>query len=107
MDKIELKLNDSDKVYTLEYNRYSLIAMEQRGFDISKAEARPLSTLVDLSRGAFIMHHPEMKFGDIDVIVDQIGDKVAFVSALAEMYKNAVEALISDKKVGNATWGRA
>ena len=107
MDKIVIELNDSK--YTLEFNRYALIAMEKRGFNPSVAESKPLTTLTELSRGAFIMHHPELKEKDIDAIIDEIPNKVEFTNALAEMYKDAVESVVSGKgeKKGNATWGRA
>lgn len=107
MGKIVIKIND--KEYTLEFNRYAIVEMEKRGFDISKAEKLPLSTLTELSRGAFIMHHSNMKFDDIDEIVDCIDNKGEFVKVLAEMYKDAIECFVSGKggNKGNATWGRA
>lgn len=107
MDKIEIELNDSK--YTLEFNRYALIAMEKRGFNPSVAESKPLTTLIELSRGAFIMHHPELKAEEIDNIIDEIPNKVEFTNALAEMYKNAIDSLVNGKsdKKGNAIWGRA
>lgn len=107
MDKIVIKFKD--KEYTLEFNRNSVVKMERDGFEVSKAEERPLSTLVELSRGAFIMHHPNMKDNEIDEIVDNIQNKTEFVNVLAEMYKNVVECIIKDKvnKEGNATWAKA
>ena len=107
MDKIVIELNDSK--YTLEFNRYALITMEKRGFNPSVAESRPLTTLTELSRGAFIMHHPELRPNEVDDIIDQIQNKAEFTTALAEMYKNAVDVIVNGKseKKGNATWGRA
>ena len=107
MDKIVIELNDSK--YTLEFNRYALIAMEKKGFNPSVVESKPLTTLTELSRGAFIMHHPELKDKEIDAIIDEIPNKVDFTQALAEMYTKAMNALVANdtEKKGNATWGRA
>ena len=107
MDKIIIELNDSK--YTLEFNRYALITMEKRGFNPANAQSQPLTTLTELARGAFIMHHPELKGSEVDAIIDEIEDKNEFRNALAEMYKNAINVILngqSDKK-GNAKWGRA
>lgn len=107
MDKIVIELNDSK--YTLEFNRYALVAMEKRGFNPANAESQPLTTLTELARGAFIMHHPDLKATEIDAIIDEIDDKAEFSSALAEMYKNAIDVIVSGngEKKGNAKWGRA
>lgn len=107
MDKIVIELNDSK--YTLEFNRYALIAMEKKGFNVNAVQSQPLTTLTELSRGAFIMHHPQLKDREIDAIVDEIPNKVEFTQALAEMYSKAINALVADdtENKGNATWGRA
>lgn len=106
MAKIVLNLNDTD--YTLEFNRYALVAMEKRGFNPNMVSERPLTTLTELSHGAFIMHHPNLKDKEIDAIIDEVPDKIAFVNALAGLYKEAVEAMFGEgEKKGNATWGRA
>ena len=107
MDKIVIELKDSK--YTLEFNRYALLAMEKKGFNPSVAESKPLTTLTELSRGAFIMHHPDLKDKEIDAIIDEIPNKVEFTNALAEMYKEAIDSIVNGngEKKGNATWGRA
>lgn len=107
MDKIVIELNDSK--YTLEFNRYALIAMEKKGFNVNAVQSQPLTTLTELSRGAFYMHHPQLKDKEIDAIIDQIPNKVDFTQALAEMYSQAMNALVSNdtEKKGNVTWGRA
>ena len=91
MDKIEITFQD--KKYTLEYNRYSIVKMEKDGFDVSKADKQPLSTLIGLSRGAFIMHHPELKPEDIDLIIDA---GIQLIIGLATGLVDALPKLIND-----------
>ena len=105
MGKITIK--DNGKEYTLEFNRYSIVEMEKRGFDITKAEARPLATLTEITRGAFIMHHSDMSVEEVDLIIDKIDDKLGLINALASMYKDAIESVLNGSKKGNATWAKA
>lgn len=114
MDKIVFNYKDEngkENDYTLQFNRESIVFMEKHlGFNALKADERPTSSYIAVTRGAFHMHHPDMKFEDIDHLVNCLEpeDKKDFIEVLFTMLKDAVEAL-NDKgdKKGNAKWARA
>jgi len=109
MGNIIIKDNIKNKEYKLEYNRYALIQMEEKGFDIKEYEKKPLKSLTILIRGAFIKNHPEMKDNEIDDLISQIGDTEKLVEALAELYADAMNSIVAKKgneNSKNITWGK-
>lgn len=95
------------KTYTLEYNRRSIMKMEQNGFDIDYASSKPMSTIPVLFEGAFLMHHPYAKKEVIDEIFDLFTDKQGLFEALVEMYAEPLQALVEDSTSKNAiAWGK-
>lgn len=81
--------------YTLEYTRASVRTMERNGFVADDISRKPMTTIPDLFAGAFIAHHPTVKRKLSDEIYDSLGDKSGLIAALAEMYNDAVETLLS------------
>lgn len=93
-----ITIKGENKSYILEFNRNSIIRMEDNGFDVSGIEKKPLSTIVKLIRGAFYMHQPKMTDDEIDEITDQLGGDEDLIKALIEMYMDAVSCLTISKK---------
>lgn len=102
-------LKSNDKSYRLEYNRSSIVRMEENGFNVKDIEKKPLSTIVMLIRGAFYMHNPSLSDDEIDEIANQIGDTDKLVKTLVEMYMSVLTALTGDKKdtSKNFKWEKA
>ena len=102
-------IKSSDKEYKLEYNRSSIVRMEECGFNVQDIEKKPLSTIVLLIRGAFYMHNPSLSDDEIDEIADQIGGSEDFIKELTEMYMGALQSLTGDKKekAKNFKWEKA
>jgi len=91
-------IKSNDKNYKLEYNRSSIVRMEENGFDVQKMNEKPLSTIVLLMRGAFYMHNPSLTDEEIDAICEQITNSEELVKQLVEMYMKALNSLVGDKK---------
>lgn len=103
-------LKSNDKSYKLEYNRSSIVRMEESGFNVQDIEKKPLSTIVLLIRGAFYMHNSSLSDEEIDAITDQIGDTEGLIKVLTEMYMSVLQALTGDDKKDtskNFKWEKA
>jgi len=96
--------------YTLEFTRETVQMLEQNGLslaDVQNIADKPLSGSSMLFRGAFLAHH--RKAASIDTLMDKIWksipDKISFVSTLAEMYTEPLDALMEDPdEKGKTTW---
>ena len=102
----QLFLTHEGKRYTLEYNRNSVRQMERQGFKISETDGMPMSTVMGLFNGAFIMHHRNIDARILDDLYDTIPNKEAFLGKLSEMYSEPMLALMSEPEdnEGNTTW---
>jgi hypothetical protein len=92
--------------YTLEYNRNSIRQMERQGFKINEADSKPLTTVLDMFKGAFLMHHRNIDPKIIDDLFDTVPNKEDLIAKLSEMYSEPMLALVSDPEggEGNTTW---
>lgn len=108
--QLTIKDANSDKTYTLEYNRRSIQQMEARGLNVSEIDAKPATMIPLLIQGAFLMHHKGFTPERVDKIYEAIPDKEGFIECLAEMYAEPLEALIEDPKGAkskNASWTKS
>ena len=93
------------KDYCLEYTRKTVKQMEDRGFTASRVIEAPMSTLPELFAGAFIANHKYTDRKVIDEIYDNMKDKKILIETLSTMYREPIEALMSDSgddEQGNA-----
>ncbi len=90
-------------VYTLEFNRNSVMSAERAGLVISDVQNMPANTIPLLFYSAFKMHHPAIKRAETDAILDGIGGlSISFFERLAELYTAPTKALIhADDESGN------
>lgn len=88
---------DNNERYELEYNLSAIAKMEEKGFDIMNMEKKPISTLIGLISGAFIMHHPTMTDEEIKDVVARIGNNEKLITELTTMYMSALEFLGNGK----------
>ena len=94
------------KEYTLEYTRKSIEAMERQGFVSGELEAKFATMLPKLIRGAFAAHHPSLRGDKIDEIYESFTKKSELIAALAEMYAEPLETLLSDEGK-NGKWEKS
>lgn len=99
----QIKLTYNKKEYILEYTRRSVETIERRGFVGDEVETKPVTMIPLLYSGAFQCHHPSIKQTLIDEIYESLGNKAGFISALAEMYSETLDALVSDGEK-NVQW---
>lgn len=102
----KIKITFKGEVYTLEYTRKSVEAMERRGLKLSELSDKPMTTLPLLFTGAFLAHHKFLKQDVIDEIFAQTPNREDLLHTLIEMYNEPVTALMSDpeENSGNASW---
>lgn len=96
MASIVIKGENNER-YELEYNLFAIAKMEEKGFDIVQMEKKPISTLLGLISGAFIMHHPTMTDEEIKDVVARIGNNEKLIEELTKMYMEALNFLQGGK----------
>ena len=102
----QLKFEYNEKEYTLEFTRKTGTEMEKKGFIASQITDKPMSTLPELFRGAFLAHHRFEKQEVIDEIFANLTNKEDLIGKLAEMYNEPIMALVDepDKSPKNVNW---
>lgn len=97
------------KQYTLEYSLRTASRANEDGFILDEMGDKPALMIPKLVFWAFVKHHKGITRQQTDEIFKWIRDKNGFITALAEMYAEAVNALIDDDEddKGNANWTMA
>lgn len=93
--------------FTLEYNRRAVQLLEEKGFEISQFEAKPMTNIPLLFQYSFAMHHPEITMGKIDLIYNTIEDKKGLATQLYGMVADAYNSLFEeseDKDAKKTSW---
>jgi len=105
-----LKVRDRDgKVYTLQFNRRGVEAMERAGFKFDMDNA-PNTSMRDLFRGAFRMNHKGITPEKVDDIWDYQTQKEKLIPILYRLYLQPLEDLMSEPEDAdneNPTWETA
>ena len=93
------------KQYTLEYTLRTAGQANEDGFILDQLGDKPALMIPKLVYWAFVRHHRGITRKQTEAIYEWIRDKNAFITALAEMYAEAVNALVDDgDEEGNANW---
>lgn len=94
------------KAYTLEYTLKTAGQANDDGFVLEQLGEKPALMIPKLVYWAFVRHQKWITRKQTEDIFGWIKDKQGFISALAEMYAEAVNALIDDDEdnSGNANW---
>ena len=100
----KIVLNHENKEYVLEYNRQSVKMMEGQGFVLDEITSKPMTMIPMLFTGAFLKNCKGTKRAKIDEIYDGIGDKMALMEALMEMYSETLSSLTDESGEGNVSW---
>lgn len=106
--KTKIEFDWNGKHITLEYTADSLRKMQDRGFEIGKAESKALTLGEDLFIGAFIANHDDIKERYRRELYNEIADSAEndedenIDAALFAMFNEAVEELKSHR--GNVKW---
>ena len=95
------------KEYTLEYTLRTAALAERNGLNVQEIDTNPAFQIPILVNGAFQRHHKGMTRKQTDELYAGINKKNDFISALIEMYVEAVNALVDtedDSDEGNPNW---
>jgi hypothetical protein len=94
------------KTYTLEYTLRTAGQANEDGFILDQLGDKPALMIPKLVYWAFARHHRGINRKQTEDIYAWIKDKSGFITALAEMYAEAVNALVDDdeESAGNANW---
>lgn len=94
------------KPYTLEYTLRTAGQANEDGFVIDELGDKPALMIPKLVYWAFVKNHRGITRRQAETIYEWIKDKNGFITALAEMYADAVNALVGDDEEdkGNANW---
>lgn len=92
---------NTEQVYTLEFNRKSVLRAVKGGFDpdkMSEGDIDAVLMIPFLFNCAFDMHHGIMKEEDTDAIYNMIANKTDLIEALVEIFAAPINALTEDPK---------
>lgn len=99
--------NETNKVYTLQFNRDAIRYAEENGFsikDLELIEEKPMTLLPDLFHYAFYTNHKEMtKEQTDDILFNKIGGlNEKLIARLCELYTEPYMTLMGDKNSKNS-----
>lgn len=102
----QITFDYNGKEYTLAYTLRSAGLAEKDGFVIDKLGESPATMIPLLFHWSFYRYHKGITKKQTEEIYTFIRKKNELISALAEMYADAVNALvdIEDEDEGNANW---
>lgn len=87
-----------DKKYILEYDRRTVIMLENKGFDAKLLESKPMTTLYLLWECAFEKHHSNVSIEKRDEILKALGHKDTLFETLITMYSEPAKVLADDEE---------
>ena len=93
------------KEYTLEFNRKTIMAMENNGF-VLNLDA-PMTCVDSLFYGAFQMHHKRIDREAVRAIWAEQNPKEGLLTALVKLYQKPIEELMAEPEGAdeeNPTW---
>ena len=94
---IILNEEDTGKVYTLEFNRKTIVMAETAGFEFEEMKHKPMSQLMVLWHYAFLMHHPTITKEKTAQLYDDLGGiPDGLIERLLELYNAGAVTLSSE-----------
>lgn len=102
----KIQFEHDGKEYTLEYTLRTAGNANADGFVLDELGDKPALMIPKLVFWAFNRNHRSVTRKQAEDIYDSINQKGAFITALAEMYAEAVNALVDgdSEEEGNANW---
>ena len=102
----QINFEFENKQYTLEYTLRTAGLANADGFVLDELGDKPALMIPKLVYWAFNRHHKNITRKQAEEIYSAIKAKNAFITALAEMYAEACNALVDEdeEEAGNANW---
>ena len=95
---------ETNREYTLEFSRRSVVKTEQAGFEINSLESKSMTMIPLLFWGAFLMHHPHMTKDQTDkILFDKLGGlRDNELEHLGKLYAEPFKTLVAtSEETGN------
>lgn len=96
-----LNFKADGKEYKLVFNRETMIATENMGFNINTVYDKPISSLTYLWRGAFLVNHDTLTIAEVDALLEKV-DNENLLAALIELYRAPLISLFDEEHSKNA-----
>lgn len=103
----KINLTYNGETYTLEYDRTTVVLLENSGFKLDEFLEKPMSNIELAFSGAFLKNHKKISQTIIDEIYKKTKNKGALVKALHSMITECYDSLLdepTEDDEGNATW---
>ena len=102
----QINFEFENKQYTLEYTLRTAGLANADGFVLDELGDKPALMIPNIVYWAFNRHHKNITRKQAEDIYAAIKAKNAFITALAEMYAEACNALVDEdeEEAGNANW---
>lgn len=102
----QIRFELGEKQYVLEYTLKTAGQANEDGFILDQLGDKFAMMTPKLVYWAFVRHQKWITKKQTEELFEQIIDKQGFITTLAEMYADAVNALIDDEEgaEGNANW---
>ena len=102
----QISFEYENKTYVLEYSLRTAGQANDDGFILDQLGDKPALMIPKLVYWAFVKRQKGITRKQTEEIYSWIKDKNGFITTLAEMYAEAVNALIDDDETeeGNANW---
>ena len=98
MKPITITDSETGKQYVLEFNRATVKATEQSGFDPELIDSQTISQVTKLFYGAFKKNHPQLSYDKIEKLIDELGGiPKKMIFRLLELYRYAADTLVRDE----------
>lgn len=90
---------ETNREYTLEFSRRTVVKTEQAGFEINSLESKSMTMIPLLFWGAFLMHHPHMTKEQTDsILFDGLGGlNDEEMGYLGKLYAEPFQSLIASE----------
>lgn len=96
MEMKQLSFEYEGAKYTLAFDRKTVQTLSRAGFDPESVTKQPAIGIPMLFRGAFMVHHRNIKQDLVDKIYSTIINRDQLVAKLLEMYYDPIKELIED-----------
>lgn len=97
----QITFEHNGSTYTLEFNRAAMIALENDGVVLKKAEEMPITTIYKFFKAALVKHHPKMTEQMAQELFEEQGDLFELMSDLSDMFKDSAEKVGEVKRKKN------
>ena len=103
----KINLTYKGETYTLEYDRTSVVLLEQNGFKLDEFLEKPITNIELAFSGAFVKNHSKVSQNLVDEIFKSISNKNDLIRTLYNMIRETYDSLLEEPtegEEGNVSW---